>query len=134
LSVSATATFQRGPSALLYLDVALVLILAVPVLAAGAPVLGYAVGGAAWILARLASLVVDRRIAEIADMRRMLGLGVAYKMLRVWMLAIAIIVAGVAGAREDGLTAALVIFGGFSVHFASSAIAHVTQKRSTTTR
>ena len=132
MSVSASATFERGPSALLYLDVALVLILAAPVLAAGAPVLGYTIGGAAWILARLASIVVDRRLAAVTDLRRMLGLGVAYKMLRVWMLAIAIIVAGVAGARADGLTAALVIFGGFSVHFASSAIAHVTQKRSTT--
>ncbi|HEV7806150.1 MAG TPA: hypothetical protein VGO80_10040 [Solirubrobacteraceae bacterium] len=130
MSVSASATFERGPAALLYLDVALVLILAAPVLAAGAPVLGYAVGGAAWILARLASIVIDRRIAQVPDLRRMIGLGVAYKMLRVWVLAIAIIVAGVAGARADGLTAALVIFGGFSVYFATSAISHVTQRRS----
>jgi hypothetical protein len=132
LSVSASATFERGPSALLYLDVALVVILAAPVLAAGAPALGYTIGGTAWILARLASIVVDRRLQQVTDLRRMLGLGVAYKMLRVWALAIAIIVAGVAGTRADGLTAALVVFGGFSVHFATSAIAHVSQKRSTT--
>jgi hypothetical protein len=55
-------------------------------------------------------------------------------MLRVWVLACTILAVGVASSRPDGLTAALVIFGGFSVHFASSAIAHVTQKRSTTTR
>lgn len=130
--MSASATFERGPGALLYIDVALVLILAAPVLSAGAPVLGYTVGGAAWILARLVSIVVDRRIAQVPDLRRMLGIGVAYKMLRVWFLAIAIIVAGVVGARTDGLTAALVVFGGFSVHFAASAFAHVAQKRRTT--
>ena len=131
MSVSASATHERGADALLYLDVVLVLIVAVPALAAGAPVLGYIVGATAWIVARLASVVVDKRIAMVPDLRRMLALGVAYKMLRVWMLAIAIIVAGVAGARADGLTAALVIFGGFSVHFAASAISHVSQKRST---
>ncbi len=128
MSVSATASFERR-SVLPYLDIVLVLIVAAPALTAGAPALGYAIGGAAWIVARLVSVAVDRRIANVGDLRRMLGLSVAYKMLRVWMLAIAIIVAGVAGARADGLTAALVIFGGFSVYFASSAIAHVAEKR-----
>ena len=130
--MSAVATVERRPAVLPYVDIVLVLIVAVPALAAGAPALGYAVGAAAWILARLTSIVVERRIANVGDVRHMLALGVAYKMARVWVLAIAIIVAGVAGARADGLTAALVIFGGFSVHFASSAIAHIAQKRDRT--
>jgi hypothetical protein len=121
----------RSVSLLAYLDVVLVLIVALPVLAAGAPALGYTLGGATWILARVVSVVAERRLEDIADLRRRLGLAVAYKMLRVWVLAGAIIAAGVAGTRADGLAAALVIFGAFSVYFAGSAIAHVTRKRRT---
>jgi hypothetical protein len=123
---------RRSVSLLPYLDVVLVLIVAIPALALGAPALGYAVGGAAWILLRLASVALDRRLEDVHDLRRRLGLAVAYKMLRVWLLACAIIVVGVAGARADGLTAALVIFGAFSIAFAGSAIAHMTRKREMT--
>ena len=115
--------------ALTYLDIVLVLVVAIPALAAGAPELGYAVGAAAWILQRIASVEVDRRLASVGELRRRLGLGVASSMLRVWLLAVTIMVVGVAAERADGLTAALVIFGAFSVQFALSAIAHVTQKR-----
>jgi hypothetical protein len=127
------ATVQRSSVSLLtYVDVVLVLIVAIPALALGAPVLGYAVGGAAWILLRVASVACDRRLEDVHDLRRRLGLAVAFKMLRVWLLACAIIVVGVAGARADGLTAALVVFGAFSTAFAGAAIAHVTRKRATT--
>jgi hypothetical protein len=132
LSVSASATFERETVALLYLDIVLVLIVAAPAIASGAPAVGYSIGGAAWILMRGLSVLAERRIAAMpGDVRRRLALGVAFSMLRVWVLAIAIIVAGVAAARADGLTAALVIFGAFSVRFACSAFAHVTEKRST---
>jgi hypothetical protein len=117
--------------ALQYLDIVLVLVVAGPVLAAGAPALGFTVGAATWILARLASIAVERRIAGVGDIRRRLGMGVAFSMARVWVLAIAIIVAGVGASRADGLTAALVIFGAFSMRFAISAIVYVTQKKGT---
>lgn len=123
-------SFERGSVALTYLDIVLVLIVAGPALASGAPVLGFTVGGATWIVTRLASTVAERRIADVGDVRRRLGMGVAFSMARVWVLALAIIVAGVAASRADGLTAALIIFGAFSVRFACSAIMHVTQKRS----
>ncbi|HUR85168.1 MAG TPA: hypothetical protein VMY78_07475 [Solirubrobacteraceae bacterium] len=115
--------------ALTYLDVVLVLLVAFPALAMGAPVLGYTVGAAAWILQRLASVAVDRRLAQVTELRRRLGLGVASSLLRVWLLAVTIIVVGIAGARADGLTAALVIFAAFSVYFAGSAIEHAKRKR-----
>jgi hypothetical protein len=115
--------------ALTYLDIVLVLVVAVPALALGAPELGYAVGAGAWILQRIASVQVDRRLEQVTELRRRLGLGVASSMLRVWLLAVAIMVVGIAGARADGLTAALVIFGAFSLQFAQSAIAHVTERR-----
>ena len=130
MSVSASATFdERGSVALTYLDILLVLVIAVPALSLGAPALGYTVGGAAWILVRVASTIVERRIGGVGDVRRQLGFAVGYRMLRVWILACAIIVLGIAASRADGLTAALVIFGAFSVSFACSAIAHVTDTR-----
>jgi hypothetical protein len=49
----------------------------------------------------------------------------------VWLLATAIIVVGVAGSRPDGLTAALVIFGAFSIYFVRSAVSHISQGRRT---
>lgn len=118
--------------ALLYLDIVLVLVAAVPALALGAPALGYTVGATAWIVLRLAQIRLDRHLLTVHDLRRRLGLGVAYSMTRVWLLAGAIILAGVAASRHDGLTAALVIFGAFSVNFLRNALEHMTQARSTT--
>lgn len=118
-----------GPVALRYPDVVLVLIATIPVLALGAPVLGYAVGGAAWIVQRAASVMAERRIAQIRELRPRLGYGVGLSMLRVWVLAGAIVAAGVGGTRPDGLTAALVIFGAFSAYFARSAFEQITRKR-----
>lgn len=123
-------TLERASLALHYPDVILVLLLAVPALALGAPALGYTVGGAAWILGRAGSAVAERRIAETEDFRRQIGFGVASSLLRVLLLACAIIVVGVAGGRADGLTAALVIFGAFSVYFFSSAFTQYARRGS----
>lgn len=112
-----------------YLDIVLVLVAAACALALGAPPVGVAVGAVAWILVRGASLVADRRIAAIADARRQLGLGVALRMLRVWLLACAIIAVGVTSTRADALASALVIFGAFSFHFVVAAVAHRQRKR-----
>jgi hypothetical protein len=131
LSISASASFERGSVVLTYLDIVLVLVVAIPALALGAPELGYIVGAAAWIVQRIASVEVDRRVEAITELRRRLAVGVVVSMTRVWLLAITIVVAGVAGSRADGLTAALVIFGAFSIHFGQSALAHVTRKRRT---
>jgi hypothetical protein len=131
LSVSASASFERGSVVLTYVDIVLVLVVAVPALALGAPELGYIVGAAAWIVQRIASVEIDRRLEAVTELRRRLGLGVVSSMVRVWLLAVTIMAVGVAGSRADGLTAALVIFGAFSIHFGQSALAHVMRKRET---
>jgi hypothetical protein len=118
--------------ALLYLDIVLVLLVAAPALAAGAPALGYLVGATAWIVLRIASDAFDKRLATERDLRRRLGLGVASSLARVWILACAIMIVGVTASRPDGLTAALVIFGAFSVYFVRKALAQREQARSTT--
>jgi hypothetical protein len=112
-----------------YLDIVLVVVGAVCALALGAPGVGLAVGTVAWIVVRGASMLVDRRIEAVQDLRRRLGLGVAIGMLRVWVLAGAIIVVGITSTRANALTTALVIFGAFSVYFGCSAVAHAQRKR-----
>jgi hypothetical protein len=112
-----------------YLDIVLVLVAAACALGLGAPVLGVAVGVGAWIAVRLSSQVAERRLELVGDMRRRLGLGVALGLLRVWVLAIAIIVVGVTSTRGDALATALVVFGAFSVYFAVSAVEHKRRKR-----
>ena len=104
-----------------YLDVVLVAIGAVPAIALGAPVFGYLVGAGAWILQRIIA-ATDRRLLgkasdEAANFRRQLGLHLFEPFVRIWLLAGAIVLAGVAGHRADGLTAAIVIFGAYTVAF-----------------
>ncbi len=130
MSVSASATFERETVPLTsYLDIVLVVVVAVCAIALGAPTVGIAVGALAWIAVRGASLVADRRIAAIDDGRRQLGLGVALRMLRVWVLACAIIAVGLTSTEADALAAALMIFGAFSFHFVVAAVMHRQKKR-----
>ena len=120
--------------ALLYVDIVLVA-LAVPIgLAAGAPTVGFTAGAAAWIVLRFAQIAMDKQLVNVHDLRRRLGLGVAFSLGRVWLLAIVIIVCGLAVSRPDGLAAALLIFGAFSVNFLRNAVFHVMKAhaRSTT--
>ena len=102
-----------------YLDVVLV-VLATPVaLALGAPALGCAdrgrgVGAAARPRARS----TGAGSATAAEPRTQLGLNLFEAFGRIWLLAGAIVIAGVVGGRADGLAAALMIFGAYSVAFA----------------
>jgi hypothetical protein len=99
------------------LDVAVIVVGAVPALALGAPVLGYCVGAAGWILSRLAQVVDRRFTARVEDPVRRAGVNLFEAFGRIWLLAAAIIVAALAGNHKDGLTAALVIFAAYSIAF-----------------
>lgn len=104
-----------------YLDVVLVAIVAIPAIALGAPTFGYLMGAGAWILQRIIA-AADRRFLnrasdEANNFRRQLALNLFEPFVRIWLLAGAIVIAGVAGHRADGLTAAVVIFAAYSVAF-----------------
>lgn len=129
MSVSAPVTFEHKSVSSRYLDLLLVIVVAAPALALGAPALGYAVGGGAWIVQRLSAVALEKRIKDLDDQRRRLGISLASAMGRVWFMAIAIMVVGVTVSRPDGLTAALVIFAAFSFTFARSAFAHATRNQ-----
>ena len=72
----------------------------------------------------------DRRwISSATEPRTQLGLNLFEAFGRIWLLAGAIVARGVAGGRADGLTAALVIFGAYSVAFAIRVITGPPQRK-----
>jgi hypothetical protein len=105
-------------TALKYLDVAVVIVAVAVLLALGAPALGSAVGGGAWIVQRGLHAWGRHWTSKQTAPRRALGVSLFEAFGRIWLLGGAIVAAGVLGKRADGLTAALLIFGAYSVAFA----------------
>ena len=113
------------PVALLrYLDVVLVVAALPLVLLAGLPELGYAVGGGAWIAQRALGAAVERHAKRSGELRRQIGLNVASSLVRAWGVGGAILAVGLAGEREDGLTAAVLVLVAFTVYFGLALILH----------
>jgi len=101
-----------------YLDIVLVAVGAIPAVALGAPSFGYAIGGGVWVLQRIIA-ATDRRLVSKATTseQKQLAFNLFERFGRIWLLAGGIVIAGIAGDRADGLTAALVIFGAYSIRF-----------------
>jgi formate/nitrite transporter FocA (FNT family) len=118
-------------NALRNFDLFLVIVTA-PVLALiGAPVLGTLVGAGAWLLQRGAAYGLARHARRQENVRSAVALTFASSMARSWLVALAVLAVGIAGAREDGLTAAILVLVAYTVYFAS-AFAVRTLERSTT--
>jgi hypothetical protein len=114
--VDAYANPSRLGAVLRHLDLILVAV-AVPVtLALGAPLVGVLVSAAAWLLQYVVARVGKSWIAKQGSNARF-GLSLLDGFGRIWLLAGAIVIAALIGGRSDGLTAALMIFGAYSVAF-----------------
>ena len=121
------APSARTLSPLRYLDVAVIVVAAIPALALGAPVFGYIVGAVAWIIQRVAQSVDGRLLKGRFDdpvRLTLVTLGEAFG--RIWLLVAAILVAALAGNHRDGLTCALVIFAAYTISFVTRLINGVT--------
>ncbi|HEY0516286.1 MAG TPA: hypothetical protein VGD00_04135 [Solirubrobacteraceae bacterium] len=103
-----------------YLDVCLVLATAPFVPLAGLPLLGYLIAAAAWLLTRLGTAFLQERALRIADHKLRAGMQVAAMMGRVWIVALAILVARFAGSKDDGIMAAALMLAAFTVYFVMS--------------
>jgi hypothetical protein len=117
----------RLAAALRYADLAL-LAAALPLfVVAGWPLLGYAVAGGAWLCARAIGLIAERRASrDLAGGERRHAMGVmAMAMLgRVWLLALAVLLVGLAE-REAGLAAALLAAALFTVYLGGQGLARL---------
>src|SRR5271156_1522944 len=96
-----------------YLDVVLLAVATPVALVLGAPPLGYAIGAGAWLVQRTIAEADRRWIRNTKTPRAQLGLNLFEAFGRIWLLAGAIVLAGVVGGRANGLTAALGVFAGY---------------------
>jgi len=103
--------------ALRYVDLVL-LALALPAfIVAGWPLLGYAVAAAAWLIQRGIDALATRRVKSSmasGDRRTAMGVMGAATLGRVWLIALAVLLVGLAE-REAGLAAALLSLALFTV-------------------
>jgi uncharacterized membrane protein YkgB len=93
----------------------------------GLPLLGYAVAAAAWLAQRGIQLLAARRASEdLSDGNRQRAMGTvaATTLGRVWLMATAVLLVGIAE-REAGLAAALLLLALFTVSFAAQGIAYL---------
>lgn len=104
--------------ALKFMDIPFVVIGAIIALALGAPALGVIVGAAGWVLQRAVQVADRRYTRKLRDPVKQVGISVTESFGRIWLLAGAIVVSGVAGGRKDGLAAAVLVFAAYSIAFA----------------
>lgn len=100
-----------------YLDVCLVLVTAPFVAAAGMPLVGYLIGAAAWVATRLGADALQGFAWRSQDVRIRSGLMVGVMLGRVWIVALAVLLARYAGGKGDGIMAAALVLAAFTVYF-----------------
>jgi hypothetical protein len=93
----------------------------------GLPMLGFAVGAAAWLIQRGIQVLAARRAAvELAAGRRQRAMAVVATTTlgRVWLMAMAVLIVGLVE-REAGLAAAILVAALFTISLAAQGIAHL---------
>lgn len=93
----------------------------------GLPMLGFAVGAAAWLAQRGIQVLAGRRAAaELAagNRQRAMATIAATTLGRVWLMATAVLLIGLAE-RQAGLASAVLLAALFTVSFAAQGIAHL---------
>jgi hypothetical protein len=93
----------------------------------GFPLLGYAVAAAAWLAQRGIQALASRHAGEElsrGNRQRAMGTVAATTLGRVWLMATAVLLVGIAE-REAGLAAALLLLILFTVSFAAQGIAYL---------
>jgi hypothetical protein len=103
-----------------YLDVCLVLATAPFVLIGGLPLFGYLVAAAAWLITRFVTTYLQERALRVGDAKVRAGMQVGSMMGRIWIVVLAILLARFAGGKDDGIMAAALLLGAFTVYFVMS--------------
>ncbi len=91
------------------------------------PMLGYAVTAAVWLAQRGLQMLAQRRSNEAlrnGNRQRAMGLVAASALGRVWLMATAVLLVGIAQ-RTAGLAAAILLLALFTISFAAQALVHL---------
>jgi diacylglycerol kinase len=115
-----------------YLDLGL-LVVALPLfLAAGFPMAGYLAVGGIWIVMYGIELISNRAIegaVERRDRRAAMGWLGATGLARAWIVALGVLIIGIAAGKDAGLAAAVLAAILFTVHLGSRILLRVTEPR-----
>lgn len=93
----------------------------------GLPMLGFAVGAGAWLLQKGIQMLVAARVKgelKTGNRQRAMGIVAMTTLGRVWLMATAVLLVGLAE-REAGLAAAVLVLVLFTVSFAAQGISHL---------
>lgn len=93
----------------------------------GFSLLGYAVAASAWLAQRGIQVLAGRRAAEDlkqGNRQRAMGTIAATTLGRVWLMATAVLIVGIAN-REAGLAAAVLLLALFTISFAAQGLSHL---------
>ncbi len=110
-----------------YVDLLLLAVALAVFLLSGLPLLGYVVGAIAWLAQRAIQMVAARRSqAELkaGNRQKAMGIVAATTLGRVWLMATAVLLVGLAE-REAGLSAAVLVLVLFTVSFAAQGFSHL---------
>lgn len=114
-----------------YVDLLLLAAALVVFLIAGLPLLGYAVAAAAWLGQRGIQALANRRSQEqlrVRNRQKAMGIIAATTLGRVWLMATAVLLVGIAE-RQSGLAAAVLLAVLFTASFAAQGLAHLFDDR-----
>jgi hypothetical protein len=93
----------------------------------GFPMLGYAVGAVAWLTQRGIQTIAARRAQRelsAGNRQKAMGIVAATTLGRVWLMATAVLLVGLAE-RQAGLSAAILVLVLFTISFAAQGLAHL---------
>jgi hypothetical protein len=107
-----------------YFDVAVLIIAAPIMLLIGVPAGGYLLGAAVWTVLRAAGVAIEHAAASTPEASQQIGLRLAYMLGRLFLLALAVIVARQAFGRDAGITALAVVVFAFTAQLAMSTFSH----------
>lgn len=110
-----------------YVDLLALAVALAVFLLGGLPMLGFAVGAACWLAQRAVQVFAAKRAqAELASGNRQKAMGIvaATTLGRVWTMATAVLLTGLAE-REAGLAAAVLVLVLFTISLAAQGISHL---------
>ena len=120
-------------SVLSYLDVALVVIATPIMILMGVPVAAYCIAAGAWVLLRLLGIAVERYVNATTDANRQIGIRMGYMFLRLFGLALLVILVRRADGQDAGITALVVVVVAFTFHLLTAPFGRARLPRTPTT-
>jgi len=111
-----------------YVDLLLLAVALAVFLLGGLPMLGFAVGAAAWLTQRGIQMIAARRSREelkAGNRQKAMGIVGMSTLGRVWLMAAAVLLVGLLGEREAGLASGVLLLALFTVSMAAQGISHL---------